>query len=168
MVFPPQRQLGNFMQRTNNIFPSQGFRQMPTSNNPIGGLLQRFMGSGQNVGQMATRGFGGFQGLSNTLNNVQQILRVVDTAAPIVKQYGPLVKNLPSMYRMMKAFKDMDSTDKTSESNKLESSKLESSELESNKLESNRLESLSSSSFSHDESPVKRTNQGKSIPKLFI
>jgi YqfQ-like protein len=148
MIFPAQRQPQHTRPHNDFMFPSRGFQQMPTRNNPIAGIMQQFMGQNQNIGHMATKGV---DGLSKTLNGVQQFLRVVDTAAPIVKQYGPLVRNLPAMYRMMKAFKDIDGTDE-----------------ESQTLESISLESLSSSSESYHESSVKRTREGESIPKLFI
>ncbi|WP_052345793.1 VrrA/YqfQ family protein [Paucisalibacillus sp. EB02] len=148
MIFPAQRQSQHMRQHNDFMFPSRGFQQMPTRNNPIAGMLQQFMGQNQNIGHMATKGV---DGLSKTLNGVQQFLRVVDTAAPIVKQYGPLVRNLPAMYRMMKAFKDVDGT-----------------EVESGVIESTSVESLSSSSETYDESSVKRTGEGQSTPKLFI
>ena len=150
MIFPTRRQ-SQMMSRNDFMFPSQGYQQMPTRSNPITGMLQQFMGQNQNVGQMATKGV---DGLSKTLNGVQQMLRVVDTAAPIVKQYGPLVRNLPAMYRMMKAFKDLESTGESKDSGELESLSLE---------------SFSSSEPHYEsESSVKRTKDGQSIPKLFF
>jgi hypothetical protein len=150
MIFPTQRQSPQMMHRNDFMFPSRGFQQMPARNNPVAGIMQQFMGKNQNVGQMATKGF---DGLSRTLNGVQQVLRVVDTATPIVKQYGPLVRNLPAMYRMMKAFQDINTTE---------------GEQESGELESLALESSSRSSESFYESSVKRTREGQSTPKLFI
>lgn len=156
MVFPPQRQSRNSLPRNGFSFPNPGYRQMPPRNNPLAGLVQQFLGrSGpnvgqtQNIGQMASRGV---EGLSKTLNGVQQVLRVVDTATPLVKQYGPLIRNLPAMYRMMKEFNTMESTDTTEESNELES-----------------LEHESISTKAEDEeSPDRRSREGQSTPKLFI
>ena len=148
MVFPPNRQSRHSMPRNDFMFPNQGYRQMPARNNHITGFLQQFIGHNQNIGQMTSRGV---EGIAKTLNGVQQVLRVVDTAAPIVKQYGPLVRNLPAMYRMMKAFKDMESTEQ---------------QEESNVLESITQDSLPSSN--DEQSPVKRTGTGQSTPKLFI
>lgn len=50
----------------------------------------------------------GISGFSGILNNIQQVLRVVETTTPIIKEYGPMLKNLPAMYRMVKAFKNID------------------------------------------------------------
>ncbi|GGA61771.1 VrrA/YqfQ family protein [Ornithinibacillus halotolerans] len=146
MLFPQERRYRNQMPRNDFMFPNRANRQMPQRNNHITGMLQQFMGQHQNMGQMASRGV---EGLSKTLNGVQQVLRVVDTAAPIVKQYGPLVRNLPAMYRLMKAFKSMETT-----------------EEESTSLES--LESLTSSTESEEEILIDRTKDGQSRPKLFI
>ncbi|MFD1068146.1 VrrA/YqfQ family protein [Oceanobacillus locisalsi] len=54
---------------------------------------------------------GGVSTLSKTLGGVQQVLGVVQSTAPLIQEYGPMVKNLPSMYRMMKAFKSFNSED---------------------------------------------------------
>lgn len=143
MIFSPQRQ-----QRNDILFPQRHRYPGPARNNNISGMLQKFIGPNQNIGQMATRGV---DGISKTLNGVQQILRVVDTAAPIVKQYGPIVRNIPAMYRMMKAFKSIDDNDTETKSEQ----------------ESQELESLTSSSFHlEEESSIKR--DGQSTPKLYI
>ncbi|WP_010094524.1 VrrA/YqfQ family protein [Ornithinibacillus scapharcae] len=145
MIFSPQRQ-----QRNDIMFPQRQGYPGPARNNNLGGMLQKFIGQNQNFGQMATRGV---DGISKTLNGVQQILRVVDTAAPIVKQYGPIVRNLPTMYRMVKAFKGLENND---------------TEEKSGELESQEFESLTSSSSFQlaEESSVER--DGQSTPKLFI
>ncbi len=150
MIFPPQRQSRSLRPRNDFMFPNQGHGQMPTRNNPITGLLQQFMGPNQHVGQMATKGV---DGLSKTLNGVQQFLRVVDTAAPLVKQYGPVVRNLPTMYRMMKAFKNLESAD---------------TDIESENIESSSLRFIESSAISNEESLNNSDRRGQSTPKLFI
>lgn len=180
MIFPPPRQSQNFLRPSgrNFMMPNRGFQNMPSQGN-IGGILQRFLGSNQsqNIGQMASKGFGG---ISKTLNSVQQVLRVVDTAAPIVKQYGPMVRNLPAMYRMMKAFKNMESTNTDSDSENDNDN--ETKEASSNKesidigIESDILDSYESNSSSesntyrqHEQKTPKRsTTNGESTPKLFI
>jgi len=52
-----------------------------------------------------TKGIGGF---AKSLDNLQQVLRMVETTTPFIREYGPMIKNLPAMYRMMKAFKDIE------------------------------------------------------------
>ena len=51
------------------------------------------------------KGIGGF---AKTLENLQQVLRMVETTTPFIREYGPMIKNLPAMYRMMRAFKDIE------------------------------------------------------------
>lgn len=45
----------------------------------------------------------GMDGLGKTLENVQHIANAVEATAPMIEKYGPLVKKIPTMYRMMKA-----------------------------------------------------------------
>ncbi|MHA6251150.1 VrrA/YqfQ family protein [Oceanobacillus sp. CAU 1775] len=49
----------------------------------------------------------GINGLNNILGYTQQFLRVVETTSPIIQEYGPMIKNLPAMYKMVKAFKEI-------------------------------------------------------------
>lgn len=50
--------------------------------------------------------------LVKTLGNIQQILNLIQSTAPIVEQYGPMVKNLPALYKMMKAINATESDEK--------------------------------------------------------
>ncbi|MFD2045808.1 VrrA/YqfQ family protein [Ornithinibacillus salinisoli] len=169
MVFPP-RGPGNFfqsgMQPNNFMFPQQAVNQMPQGG--IQGLIQRFLQPGSSITGGAANSVGGMGGITNTLNNVQQVLKMVESTAPVIKQYGPMVKNLPAMYKMMKAFKDLESTEGDEE---------ESSTKESSAKESSSQDDLDSIFESTDESlslessvqPVKRrSGNGQSTPKLFI
>ncbi|GFZ76371.1 hypothetical protein GCM10010978_17600 [Compostibacillus humi] len=89
----------------------------------------------------------GITGLSKTLTNVQQILNVVQTTAPIIQEYGPMVKNLPAMYRMMKAFKEIQAMDGGEEEEKKEKAEHKVKET---------------------EQTTSRQRTGVSKPKLFI
>lgn len=46
--------------------------------------------------------------INKTLTNVQKVVKVVGSATPMIQEYAPMVKNLPAMYRMMKAFNQID------------------------------------------------------------
>ncbi|RDW19603.1 hypothetical protein CWR48_07745 [Oceanobacillus arenosus] len=138
---------------TNNFrFPNQGFTQQPGRG--IGaGLLQRFLPQQAQAATIASKGAGG---LTNTLNNVQQVLRVVQSTAPLVQEYGPMVKNLPAMYRMMKAFKNFDMTDEGTE--------------EKTKVSDEKQAVSSKNTQNTDIIERLETKQGsgKSTPKLYI
>lgn len=62
--------------------------------------LNRFLPTTGNINK-------GMDGLTTILGYTQQFLRVVETTTPIIQEYGPMIKNLPAMYRMFKAFKDI-------------------------------------------------------------
>ena len=87
-------------------------QRMPNQRAGIGQLLQNLTNNRQSMAVMANKGV---NGLSKTLGHVQNVMQVVQSAAPVVEQYGPMVKNIPAMYRMMKAFKEADGEGDTSE-----------------------------------------------------
>lgn len=99
----------------------------------------------------------GVGGLSNILTNVQQVLKVVESTAPIVQQYGPMIKNLPAMYRMMKAFKEIDDEESAEQQQEPIHSK-------DTKTTKNNLSHDSNIDIETDEEPY--LNQPK--PTLFI
>jgi len=112
MIFPnrqTQRPTPPFQRQP--MAPRQ-HQRMPNQRAGIGQLLQNLTNNRQSMAVMANKGV---NGLSKTLGHVQNVMQVVQSAAPVVEQYGPMVKNIPAMYRMMKAFKEADGGTDTSE-----------------------------------------------------
>ena len=68
--------------------------------------LNRFLPTTGNINK-------GMDGLTTILGYTQKFLRVVETTTPIIQEYGPMFKNLPAMYRMFKAFKDINGDTET-------------------------------------------------------
>ncbi|MFS0780891.1 VrrA/YqfQ family protein [Bacillus sp. 1P06AnD] len=66
-----------------------------------GGILQSIMNPGN---------------LTTMLNNTQRVLQAADSFAPLVQQYGPLVKNIPAMWKLYRGLKDTDTTADATES----------------------------------------------------
>lgn len=91
-------------------------------------------------------------GLSKTLNNVQQVLKVVETTAPLIQQYGPLVKNLPTMLSIMKEFNKSEGEEEPKQMNLDEPAV----EVNENEPDSSEIPEESGS------------GDGESTPKLFI
>ncbi|WP_052343511.1 VrrA/YqfQ family protein [Bacillus massiliigorillae] len=48
--------------------------------------------------------------LTNMLNNTQKVLQTAESFTPLVQQYGPLVKNIPAMWKLFRGLKDTDTT----------------------------------------------------------
>ncbi|MFC4557328.1 VrrA/YqfQ family protein [Virgibacillus kekensis] len=96
--------------------------------------------------------------LSQKLDNLQRILKTVNSAVPIIQQYGPIVKNLPTMLQVMKALNETDHSDDAS---------VEDDEWVGDLSDEN--ESLLSLESSIDEESISDNRQiGESVPKLFI
>lgn len=99
------------------------------------------------------------EGLSNTLGNVQQVLRMVQSAAPLVEEYGTMIKNIPMMYRMYKAFKEINAE--------------EDEENEEKQLVSENATRVDPKEFQTDEEEredkkAEKRKYGESVPKLYI
>ncbi|WP_208590990.1 VrrA/YqfQ family protein [Gracilibacillus suaedae] len=110
-MFRPPNQPPMFPQQ--NI-PTQGlFPRGPVPNqmtNPTGlqGILQRFLPSqASNMTQATNMAAGSGSNLMGTLNNVQQVLKVAQQATPLIKEYGPMIKNAPKLINMMKALNEI-------------------------------------------------------------
>ena len=92
------------------------------------------------------------------LNNTQRVLQAAEQFTPMIQQYGPIVKNLPSIWKIMRAFK-------SSDDEKVETKKEES--VKEKRSTSKRKQQDSSSSHSKPkQSPQKKKKD--SVPKLYI
>lgn len=76
--------------------------QAPVEKTGIQGLLQKFLPS------KLVQSSGGGTGLTGTLNNIQQVLKMTQSVTPLIQQYGPMVKNIPAMLTLLKAFQETD------------------------------------------------------------
>ncbi len=108
MVFPIMPQSRNNFQPRVNHFTSNRLPahiNSPTNTNGIQKIFKNFSNPNSSIGTLATKGLGN---ISKTLSNVDQVIKVVQSATPIVQEYGPMIKNLPAMYRMVKAFSQIE------------------------------------------------------------
>lgn len=132
-----------------------GYPSQPIQQNSLLSNLQQHMNPTQILGSPHISK--GINGLSGVLDNVQQFLRIVETTTPLIREYGPMIKNLPAMYRMMKAIKEIDD-DEEEDKKEIETKQHE----PENKTDSSVVDNL-------NKKPVtKKTNAGLSTPKLFI
>lgn len=163
MVFPPRPR--NQIYRTNHYQPMRSHVQssLPSFNQvrETGNVIDRFNQAKPALTEIASKGIGG---MSKTLTNIQQVLKVVETTAPLVQQYGPLVKNLPMMLKMLKAFNEADDVD----ASELADDPI-SIEQEGEVAKAPSKENLNhlNSEVSTSEMP-EPLSQGQSTPKLFI
>ncbi|WP_138417081.1 VrrA/YqfQ family protein [Aquibacillus sediminis] len=134
----------------------------------IQGLMQKFLNPG--FSQAATGASAG-GGITNMLGNVQQVLQMAQSAAPIVQQYGPMVKNLPAMIRMIKAFNDdSDEIDENNENDKKEY-ELDQESDHTIKIENDNLNKIETEVTPHHSNERKKqvnNSKGVSTPKLYI
>ncbi|MBD7935830.1 hypothetical protein H9655_02205 [Cytobacillus sp. Sa5YUA1] len=156
-----------------------------------GGLLSKILGGrggsgGQAVvntatnaatGSRAAGGAGILQTLTNPTNisgfltNTQKFLNTAGQIAPMVQQYGPMVKNIPSMWKLYRGLKNMNSTTEEKEE-EIESSSLSPikdsqpspSAVKTKKEKSVTVESLEDEPI--QQPPTKAS--GQSIPKLYV
>lgn len=139
-----------FRQYQHSVQAPRVFPQHMKDKTHIANLLQN-----PNIG----KGLNSFQ---KGLGNLQQVLRLIETTTPFIQEYGPMIKNLPAMYRMMKALKNIDQL--SDESN-------EESENKTDNKKAGDIEEITSLKDPPDykyELENTAYKAGKSVPKLYI
>ncbi len=88
-----------------------------------GGFLSKLLGKGKQMGQVsgATRSIGAQQvagggsilksftnpsAINGFLTNTQKVLNTAQQVGPMINQYGPLVKNIPVMWKLYRGLKN--------------------------------------------------------------
>lgn len=149
MVWPIQQQRPNSSMVPHHDFFRGGMHQPQTPRE-----WQQFLPPQVSQNLLSPERIDGF---SQKLTNVQQILNVVQKTAPIVQQYGPMVKNLPMLFKLMKAFNEDDSEPDDSSGHE-------------NQAENDKELDIAVAPMKEDKS--RKMNEtvktGESTPKLFI
>ena len=151
-----------------------------------GGLLSKILGGKKQGNQRA--GLGGVQSggraapsgggvgsllqtlsnpnsLSGFLNNTQQVLNSVQSITPMIQQYGPLVKNIPMMWKLYKGFKDLP-TEEQNEENKSDAHIMEEESVPS--PTEPKIRSTKKNIVQSERVEEKKRPNGPSVPKLYI
>lgn len=150
-----------------------------------GGLLSKILGGKKKGNQFSgprgmqtangavqngSRGVGSIlQTLSNPdsltgfINNTQQVLKTAQSIGPMIQQYGPIVKNLPMMWKLYKGFKDLPTEEKSRDDDNPIMDEQSIQVEEEPKKKPKRKKNL-------ENEPVaaRKQHNGPSIPKLYI
>jgi YqfQ-like protein len=180
--------------------PFQGGRQMMVrgqGRRSGGGLLAKILGGKnqgirtgglgvmQHAGRSTSSGGGGLgsilqtlsrpEGISGFLNNTQQVIKTAQTIGPMIQQYGPIVKNLPVMWKLYKGFKDLPSNESTEENTSDSVSEAEEETSVMVETDVSEEESVPKKAVrkKHTKSvetveEIPQKHRGNSIPKLYI
>lgn len=198
--FPPQnpQHMHPMMKRGGHPMMNRmggGMRPSRGSQKSGGGLLAKLLGKsgGQSQGAnpfssfptrgagRAAPGAGGSGGILKTLTdpnalnglltNTQKVLNTAGQIGPVIQQYGPLVRNLPSLWKLYKGFKDMPS-ESDEENSELDESPLEfeesPSEFHETTTKRKKRKAEDSEEHSETNTPERKKNTGQSVPKLYI
>jgi hypothetical protein len=180
-------------------YPQQmtGPRMSRNGGNKGGGLLAKILGKGNQQGgapggigsmtRAASSGGGGIlktltnpDALNGLLNNTQTVIKTAQQLGPVIQQYGPLVRNLPSLWKLYKGLKDVTNENDHSESNENESSVNESTQMESSEdqefIEINPIvdkNSVRTSKKRKKPEPIEELDSSflknkRSVPKMYI
>ncbi|MFJ5758042.1 VrrA/YqfQ family protein [Neobacillus sp. NPDC093182] len=150
-----------------------------------GGLLSKILGGKKQGNQLggprgrqtatvpnSSRGVGSIlQTLSNPesltgfLNNTQQVLKTAQSIGPMIQQYGPIVKNLPMMWKLYKGFKDLP-TEEKSETEKTDNPIMQEQSVQAEE----ELKRKPKRKMDVENQPVapRKHHNGPSMPKLYI
>lgn len=144
-MFRPSHQAPPFANRQLPMKPFNQGRALPPQapkQNGLQGLLSKFTSTPGTVSQGGSK-------ITNTLSNVQQVLNVAQQATPLIKEYGPLIKDAPKYISMIKALNEINKEEEEEVSEEKET------EIEGNNLPD-------------DEYDISSETPKKSQPKLFI
>lgn len=181
MMGPPRQSRGNPMMGQ-MMGSSQGRRGG-------GGLLSKILGGKSNgsqvgglrgmqaAGRGASSGGGGIgsilktlsnpNGLTGFLNNTQQVLQSAQSLGPMIQQYGPIVKNLPAMWRLYRGLKDAPSEETAVEStSKNSTAKKSIQSITTGKKK--RTKKKNDTGVEAEDTKKPDRNKGSSVPKLYI
>ncbi|AZV44414.1 hypothetical protein BAOM_3805 [Peribacillus asahii] len=147
------RLLGKSKQKAapQNLFatPSQG-KQETRSNNSGGGIMETLRNP---------------EGITNLLNNTQKVLQAAEQFTPIVQQYGPMIKNLPSMWNIIQAFSSNDNDKKEEPKQEENISKETVTEIPTEESPKSTAEQTAQQKMEKKPKPKKKKTSG---PKLYI
>jgi hypothetical protein len=101
-------------------------------------------------------------GISNMLNNTQKVLQAAEQFTPMIQQYGPIVKNLPSISSIWKVMRAFNSSE-----DKKEEAKSEGTVKKEATVERKQQNSSKSHNEQKPKQRVPKKNNG-STPKLYI
>ncbi len=148
--------------------PFQGGGPAPGGGRGLAGLLQRFT---QPAAVSQFPAAAGGSKLTSTLGNVQQAIKMAQSAMPVIQQYGPMVKNIPMMINMLKAFNEDDDSEGDEETGKSASQSVSPEEEEDKiEIEQENLYKIEAADKPKRKAPQKTrsTQSGNSVPKLYI
>lgn len=168
--------LGKSKQR-NNPSPSPSLFSLPSSSARNAAAASQAVSAGSSGGGFL-QSLANPATLSTMLNNTQRVLQTAESFGPLVQQYGPLVKNIPAMWKLYKGLSDVEPTESTDTVTEKEATTI----IEESKgvdkepsIESNRhIASVNNKQPLHvkpkkiSESPTAIYRQGESKPKLFF
>lgn len=157
-----------------------------------GGILSKLLGGGNkgaaNVAKGAAsagaRSAGAGGGLLKTITNPasingflansQKFLNTASQLGPMINQYGPMVRNIPAIWKLYRGLKNTDSTNESTTANK---TKIKTNE-KTNENKTVKQQSQKTKSASKDieiniheeelKTEAPKRNSGSSIPKLYV
>ncbi|MET3699263.1 YqfQ-like protein [Bacillus oleivorans] len=169
---PSRRGTGGLLSRIKNQ-PGQG--------NPggSGGLLSKLFKGGARGANTAS-GFEGAarsngllqaasqpSGIMNILNQTQSVIQAASQIQPVIEQYGPLVRNLPAMWKLYRSLKD-DNED-SNEKDTTHNGKAKAQSAEQSKEKQKKQKSTSAKKASHTTaSAASKASNNRHRPKLYV
>ncbi|MGE7759231.1 VrrA/YqfQ family protein [Peribacillus sp. NPDC097895] len=173
----PQGFRGPFNQQQRQEFPpakKEGLlskilgksKQNPASRNPFAPAASTNQSSSRSSGGGILETLKNPESLNNMLTNTQKVLQAAEQFTPMVEQYGPVIKNLPSMWKVFQSISSSDVSE-NSEASVESEPKVEAQNNSEVKPESNEQEkAMKASPTAQVRNNTNR--QRSSGPKLYI
>lgn len=168
--------------RRNPFLPQQRFAPQPQpqpqpqrTSGGLPGVLKKILNRGSRGAQTGARAAlpassssSGGVSLLDMLNHTQSALRAAESFMPMVQEYGPMVKNLPSMLKMMKALKDINFDDDDEEAASETEAKNKDEKKDKSEEGDKSLTSISKEEKAPPKQKQKKSGSGESLPKMYI
>lgn len=106
--------------------------------------------------------------IGNFLSNTQKVLNTASQIGPLVQQYGPLVRNLPAMWKIYKGLKDAGSSGDTGQESAHKSSSAQEIKHEETPEEQKKTKTGKAKRKQTSAAKPADSQKGKSVPKLYI
>lgn len=98
-----------FLLRNHESMMENNYNKTPKGNN-IQKAINRFTNSQHSLKSIATRSV---EDIPKTLNNIQEVAKIVQSSVPIIEKYAPIVRSIPTMYKVMKSINEVETNDET-------------------------------------------------------
>ncbi|RHW41036.1 hypothetical protein D1B31_08805 [Neobacillus notoginsengisoli] len=128
---------------------------------------QSVIGGGEGAGSLL-KSLGNPDTINSFLTNTQNVINTAQKFGPLFEQYGPLIKNLPSMWKLYRGMKSSDDQTKTENESSKKGKTAGNIVKEKRTDRKDQVQPVRKTESTPQKNRSSREGNGESKPKLFI